>query len=149
MFTCSRSTEYLAVSASCIFDLGSCAVETQDAYSDGDSPHKSIVSDDADELYGDSIDEDSQSVKPPIDTAPAPSTSGTLCIILLALSHLKLQIRVLSWCSVSCSVVLEISFDIQERRLTGVDGVINMKFLSYFYLSCLSGHFLIHARKDS
>ncbi len=35
-----------------------------------------MVSDDADELYGESIDEDSQSVKLPSDTAPAPSTSG-------------------------------------------------------------------------
>lgn len=52
--------------------------EAQDAYSEGGSPHKSIVSDDADELYGDSIDEDTQSVKPPVDTAPAPSTSGRL-----------------------------------------------------------------------
>jgi len=55
-----------------------CNAEAQDAYSEGGSPHKSIVSDDADELYGDSIDEDTQSVKPPVDTAPAPSTSGEL-----------------------------------------------------------------------
>ena len=57
----------------CLWDA-----EAQDAYSEGGSPHKSIVSDDADELYGDSIDEDTQSVKPPVDTAPAPSTSGEL-----------------------------------------------------------------------
>ena len=55
-----------------------CNAEAQDAYSEGGSPHKSIVSDDADELYGDSIDEDTQSVKPLVDTAPAPSTSGEL-----------------------------------------------------------------------
>ena len=55
----------------CLWDA-----EAQDGYSEGGSPHKSIVSDDADELYGDSIDEDTQSVKPPVDTAPAPSTSG-------------------------------------------------------------------------
>ena len=57
----------------CLWDA-----EAQDAYSEAGSPHKSIVSDDADELYGDSIDEDTQSVKPPVDTAPAPSTSGEL-----------------------------------------------------------------------
>lgn len=54
----------------------SCHAEAQDAYSDGSSPHKSIVSDDAEEVFGESIDEDSQSVKPPDDTAPPPSTSG-------------------------------------------------------------------------
>ena len=57
----------------CLWDA-----EAKDGYSEGGSPHKSIVSDDADELYGDSIDEDTQSVKPPVDTAPAPSTSGEL-----------------------------------------------------------------------
>ena len=54
-----------------------CHAETQDAYSDGSSPHKSVVSDDPEEVFGESIDEDSQSVKPPNVTAPAPSTSGT------------------------------------------------------------------------
>ncbi len=57
----------------CLWDA-----EAQDAYSEGGSPHKSIVSDDADELYGDSIDEDTQSVRAPVDTAPTPSTSGEL-----------------------------------------------------------------------
>lgn len=54
----------------------SCRAETQDAYSDGSSPHKSAVSDDPEEVFGESIDEDSQSVKPPNAIAPAPSTSG-------------------------------------------------------------------------
>ena len=53
-----------------------CHAEAQDAYSDGSSPHKSIVSDDAAEVFGESIDEDSQSVKQPNNTAPPPSTSG-------------------------------------------------------------------------
>lgn len=65
-----------------IYDRTTCYTEAQEAYSDGSSPHKSMVSDDAEELYGDSIDEDSQSVKLPRDTAPAPSTSGrnTNCV---------------------------------------------------------------------
>ena len=65
-----------------------CHAEAQDVYSDGSSPHKSIVSDDADEVFGESIDEDSQSVKQPSDTAPPPSTSGawapSLCLKISA-----------------------------------------------------------------
>ena len=129
--------EHLGVSAS--VDCVSCAVETQDTYSDGDSPHKSIVSDDADELYGDSIDEDSQSVKPPIETAPAPSTSGALCIILLALSHFRFHTHMFSCCSLRCPVVLEISFDVQRSRFIVDDGVGQYSVPALLDSSCLSG----------
>lgn len=74
-----------------------CRAETQDAYSDGSSPHKSAVSDDPEEVFGECIDEDSQSVKPPNAIAPPPSTSGansrdmvTLCI----LSHRVIPTRI-------------------------------------------------------
>lgn len=50
--------------------------EAQDVYSDGSSPHKSAVSDDPDEVFGDSIDEDSQRVQLPTDGAADASTSG-------------------------------------------------------------------------
>ena len=54
-----------------------CNAETQDVYSDGSSPHKSMVSDEPDEVFGDSIDEDSQAVRhPQSPSALAPSTSG-------------------------------------------------------------------------
>ena len=62
------------------------AAEAQDAYSEGSSPHKSIVSDDLDEAFGDSIDEDSQSVKLPSDTDPPPSTSGKQMLNIMHVS---------------------------------------------------------------
>ena len=59
---------------------GLCFTETQDVYSDGSSPHKSMVSDEPDEVFGDSIDEEGQVVRQPETTAAAaaPSTSGEL-----------------------------------------------------------------------
>lgn len=59
---------------------GLCAAETQDVYSDGSSPHKSMVSDEPDEVFGDSIDEEGQVVRQAETTvaAAAPSTSGEL-----------------------------------------------------------------------
>ena len=55
------------------------AAETQDVYSDGSSPHKSMVSDEPDDVFGDSIDEEGQVVRQPDSTpAPVPSTSGGL-----------------------------------------------------------------------
>ena len=54
-----------------------CAAETQAVYSDSSSPHKSMVSDEPDEVFGDSIDEEGQVVRQPETTAAAaPSTSG-------------------------------------------------------------------------
>ena len=74
---CQPSAMSAVASASSIICDRDCSAETQDVYSDGSSPHKSMVSDEPEEVFGDSIDEDSQAVRQPQSpSAAVPSSSG-------------------------------------------------------------------------